>query len=91
MTDTLTDTEQAVLADASDAGFLIASGNRLQVLRAWRERCRRRGVPCVTVRRLARQSLIEVDGETAWKGRPDEAERRAASYAVKTGGQEMLF
>ncbi len=74
MTDTLFDAsplaadEQVTVDEAMAQGYLWASGQRLAVLLAFKERCARAGRLAVTVRTGSRVGTVEVDGKTRWRG-----------------------
>lgn len=56
--------ELNALEAAKSQGFLIRSGKRLAVLKAWREWCRSVGRRCIVGIVGTRQGSIEVDGKT---------------------------
>ena len=78
----LTPDEQQILEQAKHRGYLIASGQRLQVLWAWRAWCRENGRPCVVGQRGARQATIEVDGKAVANVDPADLERKAAQVVA---------
>lgn len=76
--DSLTVDEQQVLEEAKRHKYLLASGQRLEVLWRWRAWCRENRVSCVVARRGARQATIEVDRAQVSKVNAADMEREAA-------------
>jgi hypothetical protein len=85
MADDLTPTELAVLSDAIDTGYLVASGRRLQVLRAFKAHCRQQNRPAVIVRYGKRDGSVWIEDRRVWTGRRDLAELEARKLAGAPG------
>lgn len=79
--------DTAVLEGAKRRGYLFASGERLQVLWAWRDWCKQTGTPCVVVRSGARQGTVEVDGRIVRKAKATDVQS-AAAQIVETATAE---
>lgn len=85
--DALTANEQQLFERAKERGYLFASGQRLQVLWAWRDWCKQTGTPCVVVRAGARQGTVEVDGRIVRKAKVTDVQS-AAAQIVETATAE---
>jgi hypothetical protein len=81
VTEALTADERVIVDEAMARGYLPASGRRLQVLRAFKARCRRQARLDVIVRQGRRDASVWIGDRRVWKGRPGDAEAVALDHA----------
>lgn len=81
MSDELRPDERATLNEAIARGWLVSSGQRFPVIRAFRRACRRRDVPCVEIRTGIRFARVLVDDRQVWRGKHGDAPDVAQGHA----------